>query len=39
MPVGLMITGGIFNRDVTVSVTTMQQSATGRFTSLCSRTF
>ena len=29
MTVGLMLTGGEFDRDVTISVTTMQLSATG----------
>ena len=38
MRVGLMISGGEFNRDITISVTTMEQSATGRFALLCSLT-
>ena len=31
MPVNLMLSGGVFNTSVTVSVTTMPQSATGKF--------
>ena len=30
MSVGLMISGGVFDRDVTVTVTTMERTATGR---------
>ena len=31
MPVNLMLSGGVFNTSATVSVTTMPQSATGKF--------
>lgn len=39
MSVGLVLSGGVFDRDLTISVTTMEQSATGRDMALYSSVF